>query len=122
MVGVLMTGLKKYYDATGDERVGQSIVKAARFLVADLWTPAVSGFRYTSCPRTKPGTGSNFLLFEGLVFAYERTHDPQLRQVLLAGTDAAVKNMASFGKGFTQYTRVTPHFIERLARLKEGVE
>jgi hypothetical protein len=122
MVGVLMSGLKKYYDATADEHVAQSIEKAARFLVADLWTPAVSGFRYTSCPRTQPGTGSNFLLFEGIVFAYERTQDPKLRAVLLAGTDAAVKNMASFGKGFTQYTRVTPHFIDRLARLKASGE
>ncbi len=61
----------------------------------------------------------NFLLFDGIAFAHQHTQDARLRQVLLAGTEAAVKNLPSMGKLFTQYTRVTPHFIGYLAELQE---
>jgi hypothetical protein len=119
MVGILMTGLKQYYQITGDERAADSVVKAANYLIDDLWIPKISGFRYTSCPRTTAGVGSNFLLFDGIAFAHQRTQDARLRQVLLAGTETAVKDMPSMGKSFTQYTRVTPHFIGYLAELQE---
>ena len=126
MVGVLLTGLRHYYEATGDERAADSIVKGAHFLVNDMWVPAARGFRYTSCPKSSVGTWSNFLLFDGIVFAQRRTGDPQLRQVLLAGTDAALASMTNasqdedgaWGKGFSQYTRVVPHFIDHLAKLQ----
>ena len=126
MVGVLLTGLRHYYDTTGDERAADSIVKGAHFLVNDMWIPEARGFRYTSCPRSAVGTWSNFLLFDGIVFAHRRTHDAQLRQVLLAGTDTALASMTdprveqegAWGKGFTQYTRVVPHFIGHLAKLQ----
>ncbi len=120
MVGILMTGLKQYYQITGDERAADSVVKAANYLIDDLWTPKISGFRYTSCPRTTAGVGSNFLLFDGIAFAQQRTQDARLREVLLAGTEAAVKNLPSMGKSFTQYTRVTPHFVGYLAELQES--
>ncbi|MCC6367642.1 MAG: glycoside hydrolase family 127 protein [Bryobacterales bacterium] len=127
MVGVLLTGLRHYYEATGDERAAESIVKGARFLVNDMWIQGVKGFRYTSCPKSSSGSWSNFLLFDGLVFAHRRTNDPRLREVLLIGTDGALETMteagkrdgAAWGKGFTQYTRVVPHFLDHLASLKE---
>lgn len=117
MVGILLTGLRYYWEATGDERAARSIERGARFLVADLWTPEVDGFRYTSCPRTEAGAWSNFLLFDGIVFAHRRTGDPVLGEVLRRGTPSALKTMHGWGKGFTQYTRVTPHFLGYLAEL-----
>ncbi|MCC6591301.1 MAG: hypothetical protein IT168_31740 [Bryobacterales bacterium] len=127
MVGVLLTGLRHYYETTGDERVADSIVKGAHFLVNDMWIEGVKGFRYTSCPKSTSGSWSNFLLFDGIVFAHRRTQDPKLREVLLIGTDGALETMteagkrdgAAWGKGFTQYTRVVPQFLEHLAALKE---
>jgi hypothetical protein len=119
MVGILLTGLRYYYEATGDERAARSIERGARFLVQDLWTPQVDGFRYTSCPRTQAGAWSNFLLFDGIVFAHRRTGDPMLGEVLRRGTPAALQTMHGWGKGFTQYTRVAPHFLGYLAELAE---
>jgi hypothetical protein len=119
MVGVLLTGLKEYYEITGDERAAESVVRGARFLINDMWIPEVSGFRYTSCPRSPKGVWSTFLLFDGIAFAQQRTQDARLRDVLIAGTDSTLANLPALGKSFTQYTRVTPHFLGYLARLKE---
>jgi hypothetical protein len=120
MVGVLLTGLKHYYQATGDERAADSIVRAARFLINDMWVPDAHAFRYTSCPRTKPAPGLNFLLFDGLVFAHRRTHDPNIARVLAEGTPGALNAMSGWGKGFTQYTRVAPEFLDDLAAVADS--
>ena len=127
MVGVLLTGLRHYYDATGDERAAGSIVKGARFLVNEMWVPEARGFHYTSCPKSSVGPWSNFLLFDGIVFAHRRTGDAKLGEVLAAGTASALETMSAsarlsnraWGKGFIQYTRVVPHYLDHLAGLQE---
>ncbi len=117
MVAILLTGLKHYYEATGEERVADSIVKASHYLIDDMWLPEINGFRYTSCPRSFTGAWSNFLLFDGIVFAHQRTGDARLEMILKRGTGSALESMTGWGKGFTQYTRVAPHFIGYLAEL-----
>jgi len=69
MVGVLMSGLKYYHQVTGDPRVADSIVKAAHFVIDDMWVPDKHGFRYTSCPNTSPSPGLNSLTIEGIAYA-----------------------------------------------------
>ena len=117
MVGVLLTGLRQYYELSGDERAAESVVRGARYLIDGMWIPKISGFRYTSCPRTSAGAWSNFLLFDGIAFAHRRTGDPRLRDVLVAGTGSTLANLPAIGKSFTQYTRVTPHFLAYLDQL-----
>jgi len=97
---------------------GELDCTGAHFLIDDMWMPDVDGFRYTSCPRTSKGAWSNFLLFDGIAFAHRQTGDEKLRNVLKRGTGSAVQNMTGWGKGFTQYTRVAPHFIGYLASLR----
>jgi len=117
MVGVLLTGLKWYHLETGDPRVADSIHKAARFLVDDMWEDNVKGFRYTSCPKSSKGAWSNFLLFDGLAYAYQLTGDKEIAKILAAGTDSAIASMSGMGKSFSQYIRVAPHFLGTLADL-----
>lgn len=110
MVGILNSGLRMYYETTGDERAAASIVKAARFLVADMWMPAEKSFRYTSCPRTSASSG--FLVLDGLAFAYKRTGDPALLNPLRLVTERMLRTETGFGKSFSQATRQAPRFID----------
>ena len=73
MVGVLLTGLKWYHLETGDPAVAKSIIMGANFLIDDMWCEDVRGFRYTSCPVSSKGPWSNFLLFDGIAYAYRLT-------------------------------------------------
>jgi hypothetical protein len=84
-----------------------------------MWVPEAKGFHYTSCPNSRVSPSYNFRLFDGIVFAYRRTGDPKLREVLIAGTAPAMRSMNGSGKEFTQQTRVTPHFINDLVGLIE---
>ena len=130
-VGVLLTGLRQYYAATGEEGAAREIVRGAHFLVDQLWTPEVATFRYVSCP--KAGAGSpmlTFLLLDGIAFAHQRTHDPGLGRVLTAATDKAIASMSNLdpataranmdgvGKELGLYISNTPHFIGYVAALE----
>ena len=124
MVGVLMTGLTWYHLETGDPRVAKSIIMGANFLVDDMWEESIGGFRYTSCPVSSKGPWSNFLLFDGIGYAYRLTQragrpDAKLEHVLQKGTDPAIAAMNGMGKSFTQFIRVAPHFIGLLSDLRE---
>jgi len=124
MVGVLLTGLKWYHLETGDPRVAESIRMGAHFLIDDMWAEDVGGFRYTSCPRSSKGAWSNFLLFDGIAYAYRLSQeagapDGKLARHLAAGTDPAIASMNGMGKSFSQFIRVAPHFLETLAELRE---
>jgi hypothetical protein len=118
MVGVLLTGLKWYHLETGDPRVAESLHLGARFLIDDMWEDDVKGFRYTSCPKSSKGAWSNFLLFDGMAYAYQLTGDKEIAKILAAGTDSAIASMSGMGKSFSQYIRVAPHFLGTLADLK----
>ncbi|MFB3829349.1 MAG: hypothetical protein ACE15B_21450 [Bryobacteraceae bacterium] len=119
MVAVLMTGLKMYYRASGDERAAESIVKASRFVVDDMWMPAQKAFRYTSCPNSAPGGASSYLLFDGLSFAHQRTGDERLARPMRARARVLADGVDNFGKSFTQTTRLAPRFLEYLERVVE---
>jgi hypothetical protein len=111
MMGILSSGLRMYYETTGDERAAESIVKAARFLVADMWMPAQESFRYTSCPRTS-ASSSGYLALEGLAFAYKRTGDAALLAPLRLSVEKLLSITTGFGKSFSQATRQAPRFID----------
>jgi hypothetical protein len=81
MAGVMMTALKYFYDATGDEEVAQRIVKIANFIVDTMWEPEDSGFRYTSCPETGVTKSSAMIMANGLAFAANYSGDERLMNI-----------------------------------------
>ncbi len=52
ITAVLINGLARYYQLSGDERLPEAIDRAVTFLDLDTWHDQWSGWRYTSCPAT----------------------------------------------------------------------
>jgi len=108
MVGVLMSGLKYYHEITKDARVADSIVKAAHFVIDDMWVPEAHGFRYTSCPNTGASPGLNSLIIEGIAYANMLKPDPKLKENLKEQLEH-FPGVSGFGKSFSQHTRSMPN-------------
>jgi len=67
---------------------------------------------------------SNFLLFDGMAYAYRLTQqagrpDARLAEHLRKGTAPAIQAMSGMGKSFSQFIRVTPHLMGVLAELAD---
>ncbi len=52
ITAVLINGLSRYYQLSGDERLPDAIDRAVTFLDLDTWHEQWRGWRYTSCPAT----------------------------------------------------------------------
>ncbi len=52
ITSVLINGLSRYYELTGDERLPEAIERATTFLDNDTWHEEWRDWRYTSCPAT----------------------------------------------------------------------
>lgn len=90
MVGILMTGLKRYHEATGDAQVADAIVRAADYCINTMWVADKSAFRYTCCPESAVGRGADLRILKGVATAYRLSRRPHFRQVLEAGVRSAL--------------------------------
>ena len=114
MVAVLLSGLKYYHDYTGEEEVKQAIIRGARYLLDETYSEETHGFRYTSCPATRYGTGASPLMVEGIARAYLWTHDERFLDVLTNGLAAGAGGQ-SYGKSFSMYYRCAPRLLADLS-------
>ena len=117
MLGVLMTGLKMYYDATGDERVADDIVGIARFICDTMWDEDRYGFRYTSCPRTQASRGSVWIMMEGLAFGAARTGDGRLKRICRESFAAGWAGFSAGGKSSGYLTCSSAQAIHEFAQI-----
>lgn len=118
MVGILLTGLKDYYEVTGDAATARMLVRGAKNIIKETWVPASKGMRYTSCPKTNPSPGLSALITEGILYAYSLHQDPELAEVALVGTLEGIRRVKGFGKSLSMQIRVTPHFLHQLRQLR----
>ncbi len=89
MVGVLMVGLKRFHEATGDARVSGAIVRAADYCIEAMWVPESRAFRYTCCPSSYVHPADMGML-KGIAAAYQFTGAERFKQILLAGVETAI--------------------------------
>lgn len=89
MVVVLIGGLRRYHDLTGDPRVAQAIVGGAHWLIRHTYDAASGHFRYTSCPnRTLGGTFQHTQwVLVALADAYELSGDEEIGRYLCQSLD-----------------------------------
>ncbi|MFP4248233.1 MAG: hypothetical protein ACLFU7_01165 [Armatimonadota bacterium] len=118
MSGVLMTSLKYYHLATGDEEVADRIVKIANWLVENLYEPEEDSFRYTACPHTWISSTSPMIMGNGLAFAANYSDDEDLmelaRRTFLRGFIAF--SGGSAGKSIASSTSSAPMAIHEISK------
>jgi len=80
MVGILMTGLKRYHALTGDAEAARMLVGGARWLIRETYDAQSGHFRNHSCAkRTKGGDPwSTQTIMEGLADAYALSRDEEI--------------------------------------------
>ena len=114
MVAVLLSGLKYYWDVTEEPAVKECIIRGAHYLLDETYSEETHGFRYTSCPNGRYGTGVTPLMAEGIARAYLWTKDERFRDPLTEGMAGAAGG-SSYGKGFSMYYRCAPRVLADLA-------
>jgi hypothetical protein len=82
MVGVLLSGLRRYYLLTQDARVAEAIVGGARWLATHTFEKEAGRFRYTSCLNRKNPGPHDRQLAEGLAAAQLIVPDPEVAEAL----------------------------------------
>ena len=90
MVGVLMVGLKRFHEATGDRKVEKAIVNAADYCIERMWVPEARAFRYTCCPESSIGAGADMRILKGVAAAYSFTGEERFRKVLEEGVESGI--------------------------------
>ena len=95
MIGVLMAGLKRFYEATGEKRVRDAIVKAAEFCIDDMWVPENRAFRYTSCPHSSVGRSADMGILKGIAAAYGFSRKQRLKDVLFEGVQSSMADRST---------------------------
>ena len=114
--GVLMHGLIRLYEATGDPEVKDVIVKIVDWLLDTAWNPRVNGWRYkTGCPKYANGGSYSILTVEGITYASILTGNPKYAQFVADTIGKSLRKNTGTGygcgKSFTQLTRQTSHAL-----------
>jgi hypothetical protein len=120
MVGVLLAGLRRFYELTHDVRVAEAIVGGAKWLIDKTYVPEAGQFRYTSCPsRAGPTAGLTVMVTEALADAYMFAQDPHLAEVLQRSLACVGSGGGTLGprysKRLSQETRYIPTMLYTLS-------
>ena len=120
MVGVLMVGLKRFHEATGDKRVPDSIVRAADYIIDRMWVAEKASFRYTCCPGSAVWGAADIGMLKGVAAAYEFSGAARFKGVLEAGIRTAIrrspKGHLGAGKSISMPMRGAPQVIASLPK------
>jgi hypothetical protein len=132
MVGVLLSGLHRYYALTGDARVRTAIIGGARWLIDTLYNPQSGHFRYSSCPNRGRGESPlyTYMVLEGLADTLHLSADQRLAEVVahglaLIGLPSDPQLMQSgpdrrgrVGKAFCSEARFAPFLLAAVQSFK----
>ncbi len=120
MVGILLVGLRIYHQATGDPKIADSILRAAKFLVDDMWVEESAGFRATSCPYSRVSTDNFQHGLAGLSYAWRLSGDPVLGEIVQRAVPNAIKALKAHGRIFGSQLRAAPEVLYTMAQMGTG--
>jgi|LSQX01.1.fsa_nt_gb hypothetical protein len=121
MIAILLTGLTYYYDVTEEPAVKDSIIRGAGYLVDEMYSNEIHGFRYTPCPNMRYSAGASPLMVEAIARAYRWTGDEKLLDPITNGL-AYGAGGSGYGKSFSMYYRCAPRLLADLAEMGLGIE
>lgn len=87
ILAILVNGLSRYGQLTGDERIPEAVRRAVTFLNNDTWVEQRSGWRYTSCPASA-FHGQYGVTVMALVNAVRLAGDPEHLRILRKAWEA----------------------------------
>ena len=117
MVGILLVGLRLYHQATGDPKIGDSILRAAKFLVDDMWVEESAGFRATSCPHARVSTDNFQHGLAGLSYAWRLSGDPELGDIVRRAVPNAIEALQAHGRILGSQLRAAPEVLYAVAQM-----
>lgn len=123
--GVLMHGLARLWECTGDEQVKDTLVRCADWLIDIAWNEERQGFRYkTGCPKYANQGWYSIIVTEGIAYATELTGNRRYIEFLERTVGRQLRRTTgsgrSSGKDFTQFHRHIPHLLYYLH--KNGID
>lgn len=121
MVGVLLSGLMRYYRHTNDPAVADAIVGGARWLIANTFDHDSGYFRYTSCENRTLGGKFQCTqwVLEGLAGAWTISGDAEIggylqRGLAVIGRFPVGIGHSGMGKAMAQQMRYVPSILAAL--------
>ncbi len=123
--GVLMHGLARLWECTGDERVKDTLVRCADWLIDIAWNEERQGFRYkTGCPKFANQGWYSIIVTEGIAYATELTGNRRYIDFLERTVGRHLRRATGSGRGsgkdFSQFHRHIPHLLYYLH--KNGID
>ncbi len=121
MVGVLLSGLMRYYRLTQAEAVAEAIVGGARWLIRHTFDHDSGHFRYTSCENRTLGGKFQCTqwVLEGLAAAWSCSGDEEIGGYLARGLAVIGRfpvgiDHSGLGKAIAQQMRYVPSILGTL--------
>ena len=123
LIGILLSGLKDYHEATGEPAVRDSIIAASRWILKS-WDERVEGWPYSASPSGdgyhEARTSLNPLLAESLAYAGHLTGEEEFIRVAETAVSAIVRGrVSSSGKSLAQYLIFTGSTLALLQKWYE---
>jgi len=113
-MGILLHGLRFYYEITGDERAKTAIIRGASWLIDKAFDYDVGKFRYrTGCPKLPGGIVFWTITLEGITYAGKLSGDPRFAKFILDWLPEVLEPLRPGvpGKKFAMETRLIPHIL-----------
>lgn len=107
LTAILVNGLTRYCETTGDPRIPAAVHRAMEHLNRDTWRDEVAAWRYTSCPASPIG-GQPGVTMLALANSIRLKPDEEQKRIFRKAFQAKLKRLPSpdeaparFGKSFT---------------------
>ncbi len=92
ITSILINGLSRYWELTGDPRIPQAVDRALTFLNNDTWVDHKAGWRYTSCPASA-FAGQPGVTIMAHVNGIRLNHNPEHARVLRKAWNARFEQL-----------------------------